>query len=156
MTFRPKPDHVTPKTSADIVGFRKQIKCPLIIQFAATLWIVYGMLLLLDGALAMLIVGLSLLPIIRFLMAAVFIGIAIVALRGDSRGLRGHAWGSIVLGWAQALFTLIFLRPSEAERLPLLGYTPLLIPLALIVAGVLALIGNNRYLNWRKKRGFCP
>ena len=156
MAFRPKPDHVSYQTSADIVGFRKKTKCPLLLQSAATLWIVYGMMCLIDAVLGSLLLGLSLGAIIRLAMAALFIGIAIATLTGGARGIWGYAWVSILLGWVQALVTVIHLGRVEEERPPLINYTPALIPLILIGAGVLALMGNSKYLNWRKKRGFTP
>ena len=153
MAFRPKPDHVHYEATADIVGFRKRIKCPLIVQLAGALWIVYSGILVIDGLIAIVAVGNMFVPLIRFFMAMAFIGIAWSALSGGAKAIWGYAWLSILLGWVQVLFLLIYLGQAETERPPLINYTPIVIPLTLVVAGVLALAGNTRYLNWRKKRG---
>ena len=160
--YRPKPEHVWhDNPNADIVGFRQRIKCPLIVQIAAVLWIAYAAIMLIDVVLRIIIlsqIGAEPIVIIRAtflpaLVALVVIYISITIIRGEARGTRGYGWFSIIWGWAQMFFLLVYLGRDDEQPASALSYAACLISAPLIIAGVLALAGSAKYLNWRKKRG---
>jgi hypothetical protein len=135
---------------------------PGVVMAAGIIWIVFGSLILLNGAGALLLgaamsagtgsggalgAGASI-GVVAALFGAAFLFVGVQSVRGTAPGTLGNGIGSIV-------FAVLQFGGGVAQVVagqPLLGAINFLGGCGLLAAGVLALIGRTDYMAWRKAR----
>jgi hypothetical protein len=137
-------------------GYQQPPKKPGVVVAASILWIIYGSLALLGNLIALggsggrtgapTIIGLS--------IGAGFLVAGITTLTGKARGLLANGIVSIVLGGLTSVAFLLLGALLRGFRVsaPLLGIG-FVVGSILIVAGILACMGNRRYKEWRAAKG---
>jgi hypothetical protein len=137
---------------------------PKLVSTAGVIWIVFGGLILLNGAYALLRL-LVLSPTVRapgaFIGGALctagfiafvggaFLFVGVQSVRGTAPGTLGNGIGSIILGALVLLFAILALLVD-----PVTAGINLLSAGGLITAGVLALVGRADYDLWKKSQKY--
>ncbi len=139
------------------------VEYPKPVSVAGVLWIVFGAITLLNVAVGLLLVaavaggfgelgargtGMVCGAVLSALFGAVFIHVGVQSVRGTARDTLGNGIGSIIFGLLQLAVGVLKMIQADA----IVGSIGLLSGVGLLVAGVLALVGRDKYKAWRRSQ----
>lgn len=135
-------------------GFVPQHTIPGTVVTACVLWMIYGALALGSGALAL--AGGGKIGVMNLVFGAAFLITGIQVLMGKASQLIGSGVVCIVLGTLQTIgfFLLVGSLGRAAMWIP--GWLVAIVVInsvVLILAGILAIVGNAAFRNWRLTKG---
>jgi hypothetical protein len=139
---------------------REEPRFPLTVQIAGVLWIVFGVIKILDAVLMTAMMGdqannpnkaaappMGGLFGCGFLVAVAFIVVGYQSFHGTAKDTLGNGAGSIILGLLAGAAS-VFMNRAPGNDIELA--VGMAFGLGLIFAGVLAIVGRTDYKRWRK------
>jgi hypothetical protein len=152
------------------IEYGPESECPSGVKIAATVWIVIGSIILLNGLASLLLsfataaegpggpIGGFCGLLLAALFGGVFIHVGLQSLQGTARDTLGNGVGSIIIGFLNLGGGVMVALAGLAAGGPALvvgmitGIISLLGGIGLVVAGILALANRTQYKAWRKAK----
>src|ERR1700704_5058440 len=131
----------------------QQSSIPGTVIIACVLWIIYGAFGLLGGL--TIIAASKGTGATQLAIAAIFIISGIQVLMGKASGLMGTGIVCIVLAGI-GLFAIYSINSALGERSMFPGWVMTIVMInsgILVTSGILAIVGNAKYKEWRRSRG---
>jgi hypothetical protein len=155
----------------DDLSIRHETPFPSSVRAAGVIWIVIGALILFNAAVQLLVtvasastpqgggayaVGGMCVVILLALFGAAFIFVGVQTARGTAQDTLGNAIGSIIFGLLNGGSGIVFIASGLTRGggagavLVIAGLVSAIATIALVVAGIVALMGRENYKAWRR------